>query len=293
MADIYTCPWCRAVGDGSDTACANCGAPVDVRNVTTDSGWVELPPVKDMARIQFGQSSCQIEGMYVPVADIRLAGDQSVYFNHHTLLWQEPTVQLQPMSMRGGFKRMMAGLPLIMLEGRGVGHIALSEDRPGELIPVPLDPGYAVDVREHHFVVATGTIAYDYLEAGVWFTTRNGDETETHYPLGRYMDRFTAADQAGLLLLHAGGNVFLRALADEETIFVKPPALLFKDPTVQMWLHLEHPRDQVRSWRSWGSRYLWLALRGPGRVAVQSAYERLEDPGYNLVRSSPNTTSRW
>jgi uncharacterized protein (AIM24 family) len=293
MAEIYTCPWCRHVSDAGTTACSNCGAPVDLREAATDSGWIELPPVKDMARIQFGQSSCQIEGTYVPVADMNLAGDESVAFNHHTLLWKEPAIQLQPMSLKGGFKRMMAGLPLIMLQATGVGHVALSEDRPGELIPVPLDPGYAVDVREHHFLVSTGSIAYDYFKSDVWFTTRSGDDTETHYPLGQYMDRFIAVDRPGFLLLHAGGNVFLRGLADGETIFVKPPALLFKDPTVQAWLHLEHPRDNVRSWRSWGSRYLWLAVRGPGRVAIQSAYERLEDPGTNLSRTSPSTTSRW
>ena len=293
MADLYTCPWCRAVSDASTTDCPNCGAPIDVRKATTESGWIELPPVKDMARIQFGQSNCQIEGKYVPVADMNLAGDEWVYFNHHTLLWQEPAIQLEPMPMRGGFKRMMAGLPLIMLSAKGRGHVALSEDRPGELIPVPLDPGYGVDVREHHFLVATSSSGYDYFQTGVWFTTRNGDDRETHYPLGQYMDRFVAGAQPGLLLLHAGGNVFLRWLAEGETILLKPPSLLFKDPMVQMWLHFEHPRDQARYWKSWGSRYLWLAVRGPGRVAVQSAYGHLHDPGYNLVKASPNTSFRW
>ena len=46
----------------------------------------------------------------------------------------------------------------------------------------------------------------------------------------------------GLLLLHAGGNVFVRTLAAGETIMVKPPALLFKDPTVGMQLHVEYPQ---------------------------------------------------
>jgi uncharacterized protein (AIM24 family) len=293
MAEMYTCPWCRVVSDASTTSCPNCGAPVDVRTATTDSGWIELPPIKDMARIQFGQSTCQIEGLYVPVADMNLSDTDSVYFSHHQLLWTEPRVRITPMPMKGGWKRVKAGLPLVMMEARGPGHVAMSEDRAGELIALPIDPGQAIDVREHHFLVASGAVSYDWFATNVWYTTRNGDETETHYPLGMYMDRFYAPSEPGLVLLHAGGNTFLRDLGPDETILLKPPALLFKDPSVQMWLHLEHPANQTRSWRSWGNRYLWLALRGPGRVAVQSAYERHEDPGFNITRSSTTTNSQW
>ena len=293
MAEIYTCKWCRAVSDASGLACDNCGAPIDITKATTDSGWTELPPIKDMARIQFGQSTCQIEGMYVPVADMNLVADDSVYFGHHVLLWMEPSVQLNAQSMKGGWKRMRAGLPLVMMEARGPGHVAFSEDRPGELIALPLDPGQAVDVRENHFLVASGGVSYDWFPSNVWYTTRNGDETETHYPLGMNMDRFATPAAPGLLLLHAGGNTFLRDLAAEETILLKPPALLFKDPSVSMWLHFEHPANPVRTWRSWGNRYLWLAVRGPGRVAVQSAYEHMHDPGYRITKSTPSTSTAW
>src|SRR5438132_7666027 len=205
---MYTCPWCRFVSDTSSPACPNCGAPVDLRQATTDSGWIELPPIKDMARIQFGQSSCQIEGAYVPVADMNLAEGDSVYFSHHVLLWTEPSVQLSPMSMSGGWKRVMSGLPLVMMEAKGPGHVAFSEDRPGEVIAFPLDPGQAVDVREHHFLVASGSVDYTWFQTNIWFKTRSGNETETHYPLGMFMDRFSSPAQPGLLLLHAGGNTF-------------------------------------------------------------------------------------
>jgi uncharacterized protein (AIM24 family) len=289
----YTCPWCRTVSDASAPSCPNCGAPIDLREVTTDSGWIELPPIKDMAKIQFGQSSCQIEGAYVPVADMNLAADDAVYFSHHVLLWKEQSVQLSPMAMKGGWKRVKAGMPLVMMQAQGPGHVAFSEDRPGEVIAFPLDPGQAVDVREHHFLVASNSVNYDWFNTNVWFRTKSGDDTETHYPLGNYMDRFSSPSEAGLLLLHAGGNTFLRQLAPGETIFIKPPALLFKDPTVEMWLHFEHPGNSMASWGSWGSRYIWLAMRGPGRIAIQSSYGRLEDPGRSLSGASYNTTSQW
>src|SRR4051794_30948802 len=293
MTEIYTCPWCRAVSDTATPSCPNCGAPIDLRSVTTDSGWTELPPIKDMAKIQFGQSSCQIEGAYVPVADMNLAAEDGVYFSHHVLLWQEPTIRLNPMAMKGGWKRMMAGLPLVMMEAHGPGHVAFSEDRPGEVIAFPLDPGQVVEVREHHFLVASTSVTYDWFPSNVWFKTRNGDDTETHYPLGMYMDRFSSPSAPGLLLLHAGGNTFLRQLGPEETILLKPPSLLFKDPSVTMWLHFEHPNVQTSTWGNWGNRYVWLAVKGPGRIAIQSAYGHFHDPGRNLRGASPNTTSKW
>src|SRR6478609_6333935 len=120
-ARSYRCPWCGTTSDGVSGSCPACGAPVDVRIVATQSGWYELPGIKDMARLQFGNSHCQIEGKYVPVADMNLAQGDSVYFTHHVLLWKDPQVTVRAMSMRGAWKRVMAGLPLIMTEAVGPG----------------------------------------------------------------------------------------------------------------------------------------------------------------------------
>ena len=72
----FTCPYCRLKGTVTkDVSCPHCGAPVDIRARVSDSGWVEQPPVRDMARIQFGRSTCQIEGTCVPVVDMGLEGN--------------------------------------------------------------------------------------------------------------------------------------------------------------------------------------------------------------------------
>src|SRR5262249_55814771 len=78
-----TCGWCRAVIDNSQESCPMCGATLGARTAKTNSNWVELPGRKDMAKIHFGNSTCQIEGLYVPVADMNLAQNDSVYFSHH------------------------------------------------------------------------------------------------------------------------------------------------------------------------------------------------------------------
>jgi uncharacterized protein (AIM24 family) len=285
------------VADGAHF-CRNCGSPVShpaapARPAASPSAWIGLPARQDMTKLQAGNSSCQIEGLYVPVADMNLAAGDSVYFTHHLLLWKDPQVMVTTMPLKGGWKRMLAGLPLIMTQAQGPGHIAFSKDEPGELIPVALEPGQSIDVREHLLLTATSNVAYDWFSTDIWFTTQSGDETETHYPVGCFMDRFSSQASPGLLLLHAAGNVFVHTLGPDETILVKPTALVFKDPTVGMQLHFEHPNIRFSTWSTWGNRYLWLRLRGPGRVAIQSVFERMEGESRNMTRWSSATAHRW
>jgi uncharacterized protein (AIM24 family) len=288
-----TCVWCGASVSAADSGCPRCGAALRVNQIVTESGWRELPGRKDMAKLHFGNSSCQIEGVYVPVADVNLAAGEGVYFAHHVVLWKDPQVNITAMSLAGAWKRMFAGMPLIMTEAQGPGHIAFSRDAPGELISVPLQPGQSIDVREHLFLAATSNVHYDWFQTGIWFSTRNGNDTETHYPIGMFMDRFAAPQAPGLLMLHAAGNVFIRDLGPRDTILIKPTALVFKDPSVQMHLHFERPGTVWSGWGSWGNRYTWLRLLGPGRVAVQSVFDRIEGESRNISNFSYATEQVW
>jgi uncharacterized protein (AIM24 family) len=327
-ATIYTCPYCQQSSAGAAGSCPSCGAPVDVRLRTTSGGWTELPPIADMARIQAGQSTVEVSGRTAPVADWNLAGDDGIYFPHHVLLWQDGSVDLAPLPLKRAWKRMKAGLPLVMLAARGPGHIAFSHDAPGEVIALPLQPGAAIDVCEHRLLVATETVGYDWQDSNVWYRAsgatgaadtgaglgllniglqaagmadgrgdrnRNDrqDDNEWHYPVGRYVDRFTAADRPGVVMIGAGGAAFSRVLAEGETMLVKPPALLFKDSTVTMQLHVEYPAAGMKLWRTWGNRYLWLRLWGPGRVGIESSYTADEDPGTDFRDMSQATQHAW
>jgi len=266
---------------------------VDVRERVTDSGWAEQPAIRDMARIRFSRSTCQIIGKYVPVAEMSLHEDDWVYFSHHNLLHTDPQVRLETMRMAGGWNRMLAGMPLIMMTARGPGHIAFSADKPGETLAVPLQHNQAVDVVEHRFLVATGNVTYQWENSGIWFSTQKGDDQEYHYPLGRTLDRFWAQGGPGLLLLHAPGNTFIRDLGPGERILIQPSGLIWKDPTVRMTLHFEYPHGAY--WFSSArmqAKSAWLSLHGPGRVAIQSVFERPEMTG-QVVRCSSATTQVW
>jgi hypothetical protein len=168
-------------------------------------------------------------------------------------------------------------------------------------------------------------VGYDWFETGVWFVTtgdkkqdeaagaglfkmgldlaglasgdrheeRRDDQPTWHYPMGQYMDRFHAGEKPGLVMVQVGGNAYTRELAEGESILVKPPALLFKDPAVSMQLHVEYPAAGVKLWQTWGNRYLWLRLWGPGRIGLQSCYDRLDDPGTDFRDLSPHTDHLW
>jgi uncharacterized protein (AIM24 family) len=259
----------------------------------TPSGWIELPPARDMAHIQCGRSSVQIAGAMVPVAEFSIAPGDGVYFPHHELLWKDTGVTVTQRGLQGAWKRMLAGLPVHMLDAVGPGRIAFSRDAAGETLAIPLYPGRAVDVREHIFMVATHPVAYDWLTHDVWFQTGTGDERETHHPIGRLLDRFSAPSGPGLLLVHAHGNAFVRELAPDEHLYVKPSAFLYKDTSVHIWLHFSVPHaSNVARWTAWAERYMWVGLRGPGRVAIQSAYGHVHDPG-GRITGGKHTVHQW
>ena len=293
----YICPYCDTPSAANTPTCPGCGAPIDITRKPAASGWLELPPARDMARIQAGRSSVQIEGTIVPVVDFKLAEGDGVYFTHHELLWKDPAVHVQQMGLRGAWKRMLAGLPVHMLTAQGPGRIAFSRDAAGEILAVPIVPGRGVDVREHVFLLATQNVQYDYLASYIWYETREGDEREIHFPIGRLLDRFSAPREPGLLLLHAHGNAYMRRLAPGESVLVKATAFLYKDETVGAQLHFEYA--QRRGFVSWFNaawnlqRYLWLRLTGPGRVAIQSAWAHHHDPERAVIASSGATEQYW
>ncbi len=288
----YTCPYCRQSSATVDQSCPHCGAPVDVREHISDSGWVEQPAIRDMARIHFSHSTCQISGKFVPVADFGLQGDDWVYFSHHVLLFAGPTVRMENHNLGSSWNRMLSGMPLVMMKAAGPGHIAFSHDDPGEAIAIPLAGGQAIDVAAHRFLVATGNVEYTWQNSNIWYTTRNGNDQETHYPLGMFLDRFVAKGGPGVLLLHSPGNVFVRDLAPGQTILVQPSSLVYKDHTVQMRLHFEYPGGAYWFGNRWGVKQVWVALYGPGRVAIQSVFTHPEMTGL-VYSDSGATAQRW
>jgi uncharacterized protein (AIM24 family) len=175
--------------------------------------------------VTFEASVFQIDGTVVPVADVNLGAGDSVFFEHHVMLWKDENVAMSVMTAPGGAKRLLGDLPFVLSVARGPGRVSFSRDSPGELIVKPVDPGVELDVREHAMVVATTSLSYSFEKLG-------GLKATLAAGGGMYLDRFTAADSPGLLILHGYGNVFERSLGEGESIQVEPGGFLYKDATV-------------------------------------------------------------
>jgi uncharacterized protein (AIM24 family) len=183
---------------------------------------------------------------------------------------------------------------LFMVIATGPGHVALSLDHPGETIAVPLQTGQTMDVTEHRFLTATGNVNYGYDNSNIFVETvqrtSDGTEREWSYPMGQFIDRFTAIGSPGLLLLHAPGNVMVRDLAPDETIVIQPRALVYKDPTVGPSLHFEYPNG---GGMFNNAMHTWIRLAGPGRVAISSVFELPEMGRGSIESTSPATWQNW
>ena len=120
------CNWCQGINLKTALSCQFCGAPLDLKDVVSESGWREAPRLKDMTEFHFFNSTCQVEGEIVPVAEINLAQGDGIYFEHHVMLWKDPTVPMSVLQLPGGMKRVLAGMPFIISMAQGPGRVAFS-----------------------------------------------------------------------------------------------------------------------------------------------------------------------
>jgi uncharacterized protein (AIM24 family) len=255
------CQWCQTQNEPTAVACRSCGAPLDIKDLVSESGWREAPRIKDMTEIQFGTSTCQVEGEVVPVAEINLGASDSVFFEHHVLLWKDDATKMSVLPLSGGMKRALAGMPFIISVAHGPGRIAFSRDATGELVVLPLHPGMELDVREHAFLLASHTIDYTYVRIKGLRNILFGGQ-------GMFMDRFVTTSTPGLLLLHGYGNVFERVLKPGEHILVEPGAFLYKDASVTM----EVETVKLTTGFFGGTGMNLARMTGPGRIGIQSMY---------------------
>ena len=258
--DRIECQWCKAQNDPDQKTCSTCGAPLDARNLVSDSGWREAPRLKDMTEFRFSSSTCQVEGELVPVAEINLAEGDSVFFEHHVLLWKDEGTPLSALPTAGSMKRLLGGMPMVISVAHGPGRVAFSRDASGEVVVLPLHPSMELDVREHAFLVASHSISYSFERIKGMTNVLHGE--------GMYLDRFVTSGEQGILLLHGYGNVFERTLGAGEKILVEPGGFLYKDSSVTMNVEFQ----KLGTGFFGGTNMSLARMTGPGRIGIQSMY---------------------
>ena len=208
-------------------SCDRCGAPLDARKVVSDSGWREAPRLRDLTEVHFGSSTVQVDGGVVPVAEIELDPSDSVFFEHHVMLWKDDSVPMSVMSTPGGARRMLGDLPFVLSVAHGPGRVALSRDAGGALVVLPVEPGHQLEVRGHALLAASGTLTYT-------FTKVPGLRTMLMAGTGMYFDQFVAPRRPGVLVLHGYGNVFERPWARAKRFSSSPAGSSTRTP-VSAW----------------------------------------------------------
>ena len=266
MTDVeqrIQCRWCHAQSPSSARTCDRCGAPLDVRDAVTDSGWREAPRLRDLTQFHWSASGCQLDAGVVPVAEITLAGEDTVFFEHHAMLWKDETVPMSVLSTPGGARRLVSGMPFVLSVAHAPGASPSRAMRTGELVVIPVEAPAEVDVREHALVLASGSLGFTYEKIGGFRVMLAADA-------GMYLDRFVAQSAPGLLVLHGYGNVFERTLGEGETILIDPGAFFYKDSKVDHRGHQHQHEGPHRGQRrsrahAWGTAQGILQPQPPPR----------------------------
>ncbi len=218
--------------------------------------------------IVIGDMRIKIEGEVVPAVSVELGQQQTVYFEHHILLWKHPGVNIGFMSLKGAAKRFFAGLQVFISTAQGPGNIAFSREAPGQVVALRLQPGQTIDVREHQFLCASSNVGYG-------FTFVKGAANVLFSRTGLFVDQFTGQQGEGVVIVHAYGNHFEKQLAPGETLDVEPGAWLWKDASVQMTTTSIASSTRGGFLGALGNLVAGASITlnrftGPGRIGIQS-----------------------
>lgn len=213
----------------------------------------------------FAGFTYHLEGELVPVLTVELSPGNSVYFEHHILLWKNTTVDIGIRPMKGALKRMMAGIQIFVTEASGQGQIAFSRDGVGHIFAIHMNQGNELHVREHQFLAATHNIDYSFERVKGYANMLMGST-------GFFIDKFHSTRGEGVLWLHGYGNVFEKVLTVGEQIDVEPGGWLYKDTSVKMDTNIQRMSTGLFG----GMSFITNRFTGPGRIGIQSMYMHLE-----------------
>ncbi|HLX56836.1 MAG TPA: AIM24 family protein [Ktedonobacteraceae bacterium] len=321
------CPRCGSQVNDGIKFCGVCGSPMNAGSQPTpppppqqsqygapgqygtpmpDGGYVPPNQYEEYGNSMFGNQvpkmelhnpksplkiadiTISIDGELVPVVDVMLGNQLSIYFEHHILLWKHPGVQIGFKSLKGMARRFFAGLQIFITEAQGPGNISFSRDSVGQVVALRLQPGQMVEVREHQFLVATSNVDYG-------FTFMQGAANILFSRTGLFIDQFTCRQGEGMVLLHGYGNVFEKMLAPGETLDVEPGAWLWKDPSVQMNVTTVAGSQRgggilgAIGGMMAGASIILNRFTGPGRIGIQSmTYHPPQPEGAQQAGGSSN-----
>jgi uncharacterized protein (TIGR00266 family) len=209
----------------------------------------------------------RIQGTTMPVLEVQLDPNESVFSESGELSWMTQTIQMTTHSQMGGggglfgiIKRVAGGGSIFMTEYRAwqyPGEVAFATKVPGHIVPVQVGQGYEYMVHRHGFLCATPqvTIGVGFqqsLGAGIF----GGD--------GFLLQRLSGYGTAWLEL---SGELITKNLAPGETLRVHPGHVGAFQTSVAFQITMV---PGIKNMIFGGDGIFLAALTGPGTVWLQT-----------------------
>ena len=163
-----------------------------------------------------------IQGTTMPVLDVQLDPNESVYSESGELSWMTSSIQMTTHTQMGGgggifgaLKRVAGGGSLFMTEYRAVqaaGTVSFAAKMPGHIVPVEIGPGNEYMVHRHGFLCAT-----DQVTIGIGFQQSLGAGI-----FGGNGFVLQKVGGQGTAWLELSGELVVKNLAPGETLRVHP-----------------------------------------------------------------------
>ena len=164
----------------------------------------------------------RIQGTTMPVLDVQLDPNESVFSESGELSWMTGSIQMTTHTQMGGggglfgvLKRVAGGGSLFMTEYRAVqypGEVSFATKVPGHIVPVQVGPGQEYLVHRHGFLCATPQVT---ISVGFQQSLGAGIFGGSGFLLQRIAGNGTA-------WLELSGELIMKNLAPGEVLLVHP-----------------------------------------------------------------------
>ncbi len=209
----------------------------------------------------------RIQGTTMPVLDVQLDPNESVYSESGELSWMTSSIQMTTHTQFGGgggifgaLKRVVGGGSLFMTEYRALGYpgeVSFATKVPGHIVQVQLSPGNDLMVHRHGFLCAT-----DQVTIGVGFQQSLG--AGIFGGSGFMLQRIGGIGTAWLEL---SGELIKKELAPGETLRVHPGHVGAFHTSVSFQITTV---PGIKNAIFGGDGIFLAALTGPGQVWLQT-----------------------
>jgi uncharacterized protein (TIGR00266 family) len=209
----------------------------------------------------------RIQGTTMPVLDVQLDPNESVFSESGELSWMTASIQMTTHTQMGGggglfgvIRRVAGGGSIFMTEYRAVqypGEVSFAAKVPGHIIPVQVGPGQEYLVHRHGFMCATPQVT---ISVGFQQSLGAGIFGGSGFLLQRIGGH-------GMAWLELSGELIQKNLAPGETILVHPGHVGAFQASVGFQITTV---PGIRNLIFGGDGIFLAVLTGPGNVWLQT-----------------------